>query len=335
MTNNMQFDDVGSLHAFQSASMSIDDRVAIAAPWVNKKLEEWEAMEVKNVGVQTFQEKLLNAIAGFQLSQPRHVDVNCAGVHPDNRERSKLVPVDVHDLLLLLTKGSWSWAQVDALCCEIPPNEIGVAWRVANHELAVRAQGMLAPYQKDLLEVVTGRGSHTTAAVRLYKSDATVRGIHSDVCNSDMEVSRAKILGAQPSLADPLEKGMYYKHCLRWQLVVKCPNLMAVLSRTGNASHGVHRLQTAVQALKRIHSLVSTSGNLDVDRTVKIASMGMPVGYEPHAKACLAFVQKWSGGADGFSLNTLEEFERTLKSKRHVTTRDLNALAKLDIASPR
>ena len=55
---------------------------------------------------------------------------------------------------------------MDTLAGEIPPTDEGKAWREFNATLAEGSDGLLAPVNKDELEVLTVRGSHTTASVR-------------------------------------------------------------------------------------------------------------------------------------------------------------------------
>ena len=130
------------------------------------------------------------------------------------------------------------------LCCGIPPNEIGQQWRAFNVQLAKGSDGLLAPVNGDDLEVVTARGSHTTAGVRCMI--AGTRGIHERVCVNG-RVCKSKITSQQPSMSQPIDKGMRYT-VLRWQVVVACPVLMDFLARTGNASHGAERTMTVLQA---------------------------------------------------------------------------------------
>ncbi len=242
-----------------------------------------------------------------------------------------LIPIDVHDLLLCICNSGWSWKEcAGALASEIPASEMGQQWRAANQQLAEKSDGFLAPYNPDLLEILTGRGSHTTAAVRAYKLGC--KGIHDEVCNEGM-ISKHKILDKEPSMAEPLEKGMKYT-VIKKEIVVACPRLMEILSRTGNASHGVARTQTALQGCKRVLTLAVSkqlaSGRDDVwDDVAKVASIGMPPGYIETARTYCAFVKQWSGGKDGEILHNLEAYEKTLNVKRKIATQDLRSMASI------
>ena len=84
--------------ALQS-NMSINDRVQVVASVVNTLIEEFDNGVIKE-GVEAVQEKLIQALVDCKLAErDRWIDVMKAGVHPDNRDRAGLVPVDAHDLL--------------------------------------------------------------------------------------------------------------------------------------------------------------------------------------------------------------------------------------------
>ena len=231
--------------------VSIANRVAAIKPIINALVEEHEADESR-VGVEAFQEDLMARIKAAGLMETKWANVDEVGVHPDNREQSMLVPIDVHDLLKRMSRDGWSYKKWEALSCEIPVGPIGEQWRKANEDLSKSSEGLLAPCQGDLLTMLTGRGSHGTAAVRAMKSG--VVGIHQEIC-ADGRVSQGKICEAQPSMMQPVEKGCPYD-VLKAERVVACPRLMEVLSRTGNAGHSVFRVQTALQHCNRIHQLV-------------------------------------------------------------------------------
>ena len=264
------------------------------------------------------------------LSYQKTCDVSRVGVHPDNREKTGVVPVDAHDLLLQMFVQGFVMSEVDALATEIPPDTEGAAWRKYNENLAEKSDGLLPECCGSELELMTARGSHTTAATRIVAlaDKVKVKGIHQALCDDDGFISKPKIIGAKPSFLEPTASGLPYT-VVRWQLTKACPKLFEVLSRTGNAMHGVHRRQTSVQAIKRVHAL--RDGVRDDDTIVRQASLNQPVGYDQQAKACLAFVKRWASSSESDIVVDLENFECTLKAKRMVSTAELNALSNLDL----
>ena len=91
---------------------------------------------------------------------------------------------------------------------------------------------------------VTARGSHTTAAIRLLKFPA--KGVHAQLIDENEMIDPEKIFKSRPSLRQPVTKEMPYT-VIKHELVSACPKLMRVFARTGNISHGVHRIATMLQ----------------------------------------------------------------------------------------
>ena len=309
--------------------MPIADRVTAVAPIINKMIDSFDSAD-STVGVEAFQDDLQSRIRAAGLMEKKWLSIDTVGVHPDNREGAMIVPIDMHDLLKRLAKDGWNYSRWEALACEIPANPIGQAWRKANEDLAKGCDGLLAPCQGDALTVLTGRGSHGTAALRAMQFGS--KGIHPEVCAGG-NVSKSKIIESQPSLEQPLLKGCPYD-IIKAELVIACPRLMETLSRTGNAGHSVFRVQTTLQHCNRIHQLAMSrqSSNQAVDWEViaKHACIGMDDDFLEDAKKLTEFVRIWSGGEDCFILKDLELYERTLRVKRKLYAHDLQALSKID-----
>ena len=211
-------------------ALAVQERVAAVAPILNKSISDFINGDSPE-GVQVFQENLLKLIASAGLSDHRWVSVERVGVHPSNRECTGLLSIDVHELLLRIVRQGWSWKAVDALACEVPPTEEGQKWRDYNKALMESSDGLLASSNTDRLDLLTARGSHTTACVRCYALGSV--GVHEELC-VDGTVSKATIIGKEPSMQEPLDKGIQYL-TIKWQLVQACPGLMSVLSRLSKA----------------------------------------------------------------------------------------------------
>ena len=100
-------------------SKSKAERAALLAPSVNAAIAAFEQGKVTE-GVCAFQAKLLKAILEHGLSEVRQIIPRKCGVHPHNRDKSGLVPLDVHELLDILFEGGWDDGETSkALACEI------------------------------------------------------------------------------------------------------------------------------------------------------------------------------------------------------------------------
>lgn len=324
-----------SSHISFELGVPIASRVSTISPIINAMIEEHDSGN-SALGVEAFQEDIIGRVRAAGLLENKWLKVEHVGVHPDNREKAMLVPIDVHDLLARLAEDGWSFKKWDALACEIPAGAVGQAWRQQNEDLAKSSGGLLAPYQGDMLVALTGRGSHGTAALRAMK--LPTQGIHPEIC-AEGYVSKSKICERQPSMEQPLVQGCPYD-VIKAELVIACPRLMEVLSRTGNAGHSVYRVQTTLQHCNRIHQLVvnrqKANKDVDWDSVAKQACIGMGADFLEDAKKLCEFVRVWSGGEDGHILKDLEGYERTLKIKRKLYPNDLQSLSKIDfIDGPR
>ena len=80
-------------------------------------------------------------------------------------------------------------------------------------------------------------------------------------------------------MGEPVRKGIRYV-VIRWQLVLAALALMLVLSRMGNANHGIHRVTIVLQSCKRVHALYCSQARAsqptDWEKIIKVASYGMP-----------------------------------------------------------
>jgi hypothetical protein len=114
-----------------SPSASIAVRVRMIAPLLREVCAFFKSGGDIG-GSEAFARLLIDRLRESGLLETKKNDVSEVGVHPDNREGMGLVTPDVHDLLLLMTENGFNRALLSSLCCSIPPNETGAAWRQFN-----------------------------------------------------------------------------------------------------------------------------------------------------------------------------------------------------------
>ena len=309
------------------------DKIRGVAPQLRDLVRQHEEGTFKG-GVEALNSLIMKTIeeAGLWTMEIRHPSV--VGVHPDNREQSMLVPIDVHDLLLKFQENGYNPNLWDALAVSIPQGPVGEEWRKKNTELVAGSEGQLADVDASALEILTGRGSHGTAALRCVIHGAS--SPHKSLVDQHGLVSKAMLLQYQPSWQQPLEQGLMYR-IFPGELEIEVPGLLAALSRMGNAHHDVFRQKTCLQMCNRIHSVLknkmrSAGGEVDVDAVAHIACQGNGGSeYMPQCLQLISFVQAWSGGIDGHVLRDLENFERGCTLKRKLAPADLAALASVDM----
>ena len=324
---------VASKYKTFSEDTTLADRVAVMAPIFTEMLESHDGGTMKQ-GVEAFNNEIMEMLdAAVLLERGKVLQVDRVGVHPDNREQSMLVPIDVQDLLLRMSHDGWNWSKWNALACGIPTNAEGAEWRCKNEALADGSAGLLAPYHGDALEVVTGRGSHGTAALRCAKFGA--KSAHPELAGEDGHISASKLCERQPSFEAPLKQGCPYD-VIPAALVIAVPRLMEILSRTGNAGNNVFREQTTLQHCNRIHSLYigqikTKSGTVNWDLISQQACIGMGPGFRDDAKKLCEFVKIWSGGEGAGILKEMEIYERTLSVKRKIYPTDMLELSRIEL----
>ena len=255
------------------------------------------------------------------------VKCECTAVHPDNREGAGLVAIDVHDLLLRIVHLGWNWSKVDVLAAQIPPNAEGERWRNFSAKVATSSGGLLAAVKPDELEACTGRGSHTTASVRCMLH--SVLGVHDELCMNG-RVSLAKILETRPSMNEPIQKPLPVQR-VKWEICVLVPNLMDMLSRSGNTSHSVNRKPTVLQQLMRCHALIVKYPEKSPDAIANMAAIGQELGFESQAKPMIEYLIAHAGGKDGKYLDELVRFEASLQVKRKIKIDDLKRLSEVNL----
>jgi hypothetical protein len=316
-------------HITFGAATPESERVTVMAPILNKILEDFDSGKSKQ-GVEAFDNEIMQRLdASGLLEKGKICQVERVGVHPDNREKSMLVPIDVQDLLARLATDGFNWSRWNAFACRIPTGALGDAWKEKNMALVRDSEGFLAPYNPDTLELLTGRGSHGTAALRGAKLGA--KAIHAGLAGADGNISASKLCESQPSFTSPLSRGCPYD-VVPAALVVAVPRLMEILSRTGNAGNNVFREQTVIQHCNRIHAIaVTKTGPLDWQAIARQACIGMGGEFLKDAELLCEFVKAWSGGATASILKGIEEYERTLAVKRKIYPCDMHELSKIDL----
>ena len=319
------------LRIFSPAAAIMQSQKAIIekiAPELKRLVQEHEEGTYKE-GVEAFNSEIMHIIeqSGLLVEEKKHV--SCVGVHPHNREKTMVIPIDVHDLLVKFADNGYNPRLWDALALKVPPGEVGEQWRAANIALVEGSDGLLAPIQGDRIEIVTGRGSHGTAACRLVAFGA--QAVHEQLAGADGKLSKSKLLDLQPSWREPLDHGLLYK-VLPGELEIAVPGLLACLSRVGNASHDVYREPTTLQLCARIHSIAVNCPSQKDEWIVKQACVGNGgVSYEAKGMQLLQFVKAWSGGKNGQNLKDLDSYERSITVKRKLVPADLEALSKSDL----
>ena len=137
------------------------------------------------------------------------MDPTVAGVWPGNREWQGLILSDVMELQTEFCLQGWAKDLVNACATEIPPTDAGGNWRDFNRILWAESDGVLAATNVDELEIVTLRGSHSTASIRNIKLGAKSSD---DRIAYNGRLKTDAILELHPSLKDPCSAFPYHTY---------------------------------------------------------------------------------------------------------------------------
>ena len=294
------------------------------APCINQMIEDFEAGPTG--AIQSFGFELKQKLVEHNMGYREVVHHSHVGVDIDNREGEMLFLVKVHQLLAQINGKGWDASQTaSALAREISQNGVIRELQLSrNQELIQRADGLLAPIQPELLRVVTGAGSHTTAVLKLISAADTSRVPDCTDVDEHLAVNgflcKARILKHCPSFAAPLQTGIEY-FIVRWQLADKCPSLMRILSESDNAKHDNYQKEFVIQTMFNLHRR-AVEAHAECDDDFKAVAKRVTRGHGPsfarNVECYTDFVRQHSGGPTMPLLVELHEFIKTLKVEREV-----------------
>ena len=148
-------------------------------------------------GVEAFNAEIEGVLEQHGMFSEEYLQVDQVGVHPHNREKTMLVPMDCQDLLAKFYENGYNPKKWEALALKIPSigfgaQEAAQEWRNKNVELVQGSDGLLAPLASpELLDRFTGRGSHGTGSLRLAKIGG--KCVHPELQGPDGQVSLSKL----------------------------------------------------------------------------------------------------------------------------------------------
>jgi hypothetical protein len=283
-------------------------------------------------GPEALNAEIDETLTNNELWEEQTHQVDHIGVFPKNREKSGLTASDSQGLLHdTFFANGWNPKKWDCVSLQVLEE-----WRqeflAYNQKIVAQSNEMLPALPN--ISLATGRGSHGISALRACKFPC--KAAFPAIAGPNGLVSQHKIMEKQPSMRKPLECGV--KVMVVFGEVEKAvPGLFQVISRMGNVTNSHYRLQSTLQSCRRIWGISSEQqatgeGKINWDTVAKIAIIGMAPAEAAKIDKLMAFVQNWSGGAAGQTLEELEQYEKTLAIKRSITADDLAKLAEADVS---
>ena len=259
---------------------------------------------------------------------------NC-GIHPENRAKSGVDPINAQDLALRISLQGYSESKLE--------NPMGFE-KAASGTTAESAQekfmrknfAMSNGYLRTIpfrdVEYLPVTCSHTFAALNIIDG-SNIRGLHEKLCTNGY-VDQQKTIQLCKSWEKPLRDGI---PCIvfRRELEAACPELPGFLSIAGNQSHEVHQKETKIQFMLSLHQLFTaasastrSAGAASTRWAHVVSEMGT---IKPHfancAKEAAEFAAAWSGGDQSPALHEAEAYAKTLKARKEPEDGQLGILA--------
>ena len=170
---------------------------------------------------------------------------------------------------------------------------------------------------------------HTTAGLNAVRTGAiAMHGTIADV-NGKLSLARLQERPHCKEHVKAVEIGLNYL-VIRHQVQAKCPDLYPIISKAGNLAAETHQAESLWQSLQVIHKY-ATSTPAPEQEEIKAMIASMMPRYADAADDVLAFVQCWSGGADGALLKSVSDFIKVTPYQRDIPTSILGAFAKVSL----
>ncbi|CAK0794472.1 unnamed protein product [Prorocentrum cordatum] len=276
-------------------------------------------------------ENLLRTLGKHDLLYERIIPNDEVRVHSTNRDGVGLDPFDVHCLIERVLRQGWVSAKtVSSVCFEVDPRSDNQC--TFNETLALSSDGMIAPVRKENLHFLSVAGSHTVGGLNaVAHSCATFL----DEIATDGRLSIDKVRAVNADYADAVATGFKWR-VIRWQVDERFPGLAAYIQEAMNSGHDTERVATKIQVLLELHrkgkANVSQHGDFrwqNIATSVEASKQHM----RGQIMDMTAFVERWSGGASGDFLASLNEWAKTLRSRAEVPGSMFKMLSSLELDS--
>lgn len=304
--------------------MSLSQKVDETAEKINGVISSTEKSNHQQI--QALKYQLLQILEVTDFSYVRTFHHRHVGVLPCNRNYEMLDPQNVHRLLHKITGKGYDPTLPKPVAQEIGPNAEGANIREKNAELVSKSAGLLAPISVEELHIATAAGSHTTAAVRvadaaLHTKIPVMEGCEA-IGDDQGYVSQQRILERCPTFQSPMTTGLTYT-VVRWQICEKCPLLMETLSEGHNAEHDAFQKETPLQTMYNLHGKAIRLNARTDEEWKHVHSLVCRGHDEEFAKTVshwTEFVKKYAGGEKPIFLDELNNYGKTLKAKRELSS---------------
>ena len=323
-----------------AVSAPLKTKVDVIVPAIEKIMQKCKDQPAGHT--QPAVDKIVDMCLSADLAYKKRVMGRNCGIHPANRARTGVDPINAQNLALKMSLQGYSESKLEnpmgfEKSLDGPTRDEQEAFMARNFVVSNGFLKKIEPRDADYLPVCC---SHTHAALNIISGG--VSGLHPEMCDKDGRTDLQKVLQLCPSWKKPIEEGI---PCVvfRHEVEAACPTLPAFLSKAGNQSHDVHAKETTVQLMLSLSQLyvaqkrAAASASLQAEAANPWDAIVAEIEVmKPHfagqAAEAAAFVEKWSGGDDAPSLVEVETYAKSLKVRREPEFGQLGILAKATLA---
>ena len=159
-----------------------------------------EGCSAKTKGImQPSVDKIVKLCLDSGLAVTRNILPRNAGIHPENRARTGVDPINAQNLVLKISKQGYSESKLENPMGfeKAEPGDAHDEQEKFNDNNFAEAAGYLNPIPFRDVEYLPVTCSHTVAAVNIIEGEGP--GLHEELCNEQGNIHKSKVLQMCPS----------------------------------------------------------------------------------------------------------------------------------------
>lgn len=266
------------------------------------------------------------------LALYEQVHSNQTVTHPWNRGHDLLEPADVPEKIAEISDIGWDVHKVaDASGVRMPHDStLRRAIELANSQLADASDGVLPPVVPGTAVIAVTACSHTTAGLKCanFGTKCEIGRI-----SEGGTMSKAAIVGRQPTMADPIEKGMRY-FVVEYIVQELWPAYVEMTIEAANASNQLAKPDTPLQLMLKVHKFMLDAAKkgepIDAGTIHRKILRTKPSNPED-MKALIAYAINWSGGDDPIFLRRFQKYTKLLRVVNRLKGSIVSDLSDIDM----
>jgi hypothetical protein len=315
-------------------AMTIDARAAIAKASMDEVCMTYKSNADAAIVELTRQGRMCLLEHGLAVYEQVHSGQTLT--HPWNRGHDVLEPADVPEKIAEISDIGWDLNKVADASAVRMPRDPAKRKEIedVNAKLTEMSDGLLPPVVPGMATIQVTACSHTTAGLKCANF-----GTKCDIAriSESGAMSKSVIVGRQPSMEEPIEKGMRY---LVLEPIVQelWPAYVEMTIEAANASNNLAKPDTPLQHMLKAHRYMleaAKKGEPIDEKTILRKILRTKPSHPAEMSALIAYAVKWSGGDDPVFLHRYQKYVKQLRHVHRLKGDVMDALAAADMATGR